>query len=130
VPQIAGVTGEHHNLSHHGFDKAKVEQLKKIESELVRCFGRLLTSMTAKAEASGTLLDHTAVLFGSNLGNANSHESRNLPILLAGGGFKHRGYVAAEKDRTIPLCNVFLTMLNSMGLETRSFAQSTGELSL
>ena len=130
VPQIAGVSGEHHNLSHHGFDKAKVDQLKKIESELMRCFGRLLTGMTAKTEAGGTLLDHTAVLFGSNLGNANSHDAKNLPVILAGGGFKHRGFVANNSDKSTPLCNLYLTMLNSMGMETRSFAQSTGEVSL
>ncbi|CAN5548038.1 DUF1552 domain-containing protein [soil metagenome] len=130
VPQIAGVSGEHHNLSHHGFDKAKLEQLKKIESELVRGFGRLLTNMTAKAEAGGTLLDHTAVLFGSNLGNANSHDTKDLPTILAGGGFKHRGFVANKPDKSTPLCNLYLTMLNSMGMETKAFAQSTGEVSL
>jgi hypothetical protein len=86
--------------------------------------------MTAKTEAGGTLLDHTAVLFGSNLGNANSHDTNNLPIILAGGGFKHRGFVAGKADKNTPLCNVFLTMLNSMGMETKNFAQSTGEVSL
>ena len=131
VPQIAGVSGEHHNLSHHGFDKAKVEQLRKIESELVRCFGKLLTKMAAKAESGSTLLDNTAVVFGSNLGNANSHEARNLPIFLAGGGFKHRGFVANNNpEKSTPLCNLYLTMLNSMGMETKAFAQSTGEVSL
>jgi hypothetical protein len=129
VPQVEGVSLEHHNLSHHGRDKAKIEQLKKIESALVKCFGSLLTQLKAKKEGADTLLGNTSVLFGSNLGNANSHDPRNLPIFLAGGGYKHGRYVARKKDDTAPLCNLFVTMLNRMGLETESFAQSNGALS-
>ena len=128
VPQVDGVSLEHHNLSHHGRDKAKIEQLKKIESALVNCFGSLLTQLKAKKEGAGTLLGSSSVLFGSNLGNANSHDPRNLPILLAGGGFRHGSYVARKKGDTAPLCNLFVSMLNKMGLETESFAQSNGAL--
>ena len=129
VPQVDGVSLEHHNLSHHGRDKSKIQQLKKIESALLNCFGSLLAQLKAKKEGMGTLLDSSSVLFGSNLGNANSHDPRNLPIFLAGGGFKHGGYVARRKGDTAPLCNLFVTMLNNMGLETESFAQSNGALS-
>ncbi len=129
VPQVDGVSLEHHNLSHHGRDKSKIEQLKKIESALVNCFGSLLGQLKAKKEGTGTLLDSSSVLFGSNLGNANSHDPRNLPIFLAGGGFRHGGYVARRKGDTAPLCNLFVSMLNNMGLETESFAQSNGALS-
>ena len=129
VPQVDGVSLEHHNLSHHGRDKSKIQQLKKIESALVNCFGSLLGQLKAKKEGMGTLLDSSSVLFGSNLGNANSHDPRNLPIFLAGGGFRHGGYVARRKGDTAPLCNLFVSMLNNMGLETESFAQSNGALS-
>ena len=129
VPQVDGVSLEHHNLSHHGRDKSKIKQLKKIESALVNCFGSLLTQLKAKKEGADTLLGNTSVLFGSNLGNANSHDPRNLPIFLAGGGFRHGSYVARKKDDTAPLCNLFVSMLNHMGLETESFAQSNGALS-
>ncbi|MDE0739884.1 MAG: DUF1552 domain-containing protein [Planctomycetota bacterium] len=129
VPQVDGVSLEHHNLSHHGRDKAKIVQLKKIESALVNCFGSLLAQLKAKKEGTGTLLGNTSVLFGSNLGNANSHDPRNLPIFLAGGGFRHGSYVARKKGDTAPLCNLFVSMLNKMGLETESFAQSKGSLS-
>ena len=129
VPQVDGVSLEHHNLSHHGRDKSKIQQLKKIESALVNCFGSLLGQLKAKKEGTGTLLDSSSVLFGSNLGNANSHDPRNLPIFLAGGGFRHGGYVARRKGDTAPLCNLFVSMLNNMGLETESFAQSNGALS-
>ena len=126
VPQVEGVSAEHHNLSHHGKDEARIEQLRRIESELVKCFGSLLTQMKGRAEADGSLLDRTSILFGSNLGNANSHDPRNLPIFLAGGGFQHGHYVA--HDEGTPLCNLFVAMLNNMGLETESFGQSHGTL--
>ncbi len=129
VPKVAGVSQEHHNLSHHGQDQSKIEQLKKIESELVKCFGSLMAQMKDKKENGRTLLDNTSVMFGSNLGNANAHDARNLPILLAGGGYRHGRYVAQGKKNNAPLCNLFVTMLNNMGIETESFGQSTGTLS-
>ena len=129
VPKVEGVTGNHHNLSHHGQDKAKIEQLQKIETEIVECFASLLGQMKSKSEAGSTLLDHTSILFGSNLGNANAHHARNLPVFLAGGGFKHGGYVALDKGAGTPLCNLFVTMLNNMEMQTESFSQSSGALS-
>ncbi|MEM7312487.1 MAG: DUF1552 domain-containing protein [Planctomycetota bacterium] len=127
VPKVAGVSAEHHNLSHHGQDESKIEQLKKIEKQIVSCFGDLLTQLKGKPEQSQSLLDNTAVLFGSNLGNANAHDPRNLPIFLAGGGYKHGSYVSLDKDG-VPLCNLFVSMLNNMHVETESFGQSTGSL--
>jgi hypothetical protein len=127
VPKVEGVTGNHHNLSHHGQDPAKIEQLQRIETKIVECFGSLLAQMKSRKESGSALLGNTSILFGSNLGNANAHHARNLPIFLAGGGFKHGRYVT-HKEGT-PLCNLFVTMLNNMGLETESFGQSTGELS-
>ena len=126
VPKVDGVTGNHHNLSHHGQDKAKIKQLRKIETEIVECFSSLLSQMKSKSESGLTLLDSTSILFGSNLGNANAHHARNLPIFLAGGGFKHGRYVAHK--RGMPLCNLFVTLLNNMGTETESFGQSAGQL--
>ena len=84
--------------------------------------------MKAKSEAGSTLLDNTSILFGSNLGNANAHHARNLPIFLAGGGFKHGRYVARARNKNTPLSNLFVTMLNNAGLETESFGQSGGSL--
>ena len=98
----------------------------KIETKIVDCFGSLLSQMKSKKESDSTLLDNTAVLFGSNLGNANAHHARNLPIFLAGGGFQHGRYVAQQEET--PLCNLFVTMLNRAGLDTNAFGQSTGEL--
>ena len=129
VPKVEGVTGNHHNLSHHGQDMAKIAELQKIETGIVNCFGSLLGQMKAKSESGSTLLDSTSILFGSNLGNANAHHARNLPIFLAGGGFKHGQYIAHDSKKNTPLCNLFVTMLNNAGLETESFGQSRGSLS-
>ena len=129
VPQVEGVTGNHHNLSHHGQDKAKILQLEKIELSIVNCFASLLSQMKSKSETGSTLLDNTSILFGSNLGNANAHHARNLPIFLAGGGFKHGRYVTHKTADNTPLSNLFVTMINGMGLEADSFGQSTSALS-
>ena len=128
VPKVAGVSTEHHTLSHHGQNQAKIDQLKQVEKGLVGCFGDLLDQLKHKTEAGGNLLARTSVLFGSNLGNANSHDARNLPIILAGGGFAHGRHVARDKTDNFPLCDLFVTMLNQAGVETDSFAQSAGRL--
>jgi hypothetical protein len=126
VPDIVGVAGNHHNLSHHGQDEDKIRQLRSVESKLLGCFTSLLDQLKSKTEANATLLDRTSVLFGSNLGNANMHDTRNLPIILAGGGFNHGKYV--QKAVSTPLSNLFVTMLNNLGLRNESFGQSTGPL--
>jgi hypothetical protein len=128
VPRIQGVTAEHHNLSHHGRDPQKIEQLKIIETEILKCFAEFLSRMAQPYEADSRLLDRTSVLFGSNLGNANAHDPTNLPIILAGGDYSHGRYVAYDKRNNIPLCNLFVNLLGNMGIETASFATSTGNL--
>lgn len=126
VPKVEGVTGNHHNLSHHGQDEEKIDQLERIEGGIVGCYADLLSQMKEKTEGDRTLLDNTSVLFGSNLGNANAHHANNLPIFLAGGGFKHGQYVKQKKGT--PLCNLFVSMLNQAGIETDEFGQSEGTL--
>ena len=128
VPKVEGVTADQHNLSHHGQDQRKIDQLKIVETEIVRRFGELLTALRAQSEGDGSVLDYTTLLFGSNLGNANSHVAVNLPILLAGGGFSHGKHIAHEGEHNAPLCNLFVTMLRSVGVEADSFGQSTGAL--
>ena len=129
VPQIDGVESEHHNLSHHGRDEAKIAQLKKIETAILDCYGGLLDQLKMKEEAGARLLDKTTVMFGSNLGNANAHDPSNLPIFLAGGGFEHGKYVAFDRKNNQPLSNLYMTMLNKMGFPAESFSTSTGDLS-
>ena len=127
IPQVQGVSVDHHNLSHHGQDDAKIGQLKRIETEIVEAFGGLLDELAARNDSDGNLLDSTTVLFGSNLGNANAHTSHDLPVLLAGGGYQHGGHIVHEGENA-PLCNLFVTLLQTMGVETDAFGQSTGTL--
>ena len=128
VPRLPGVSGETHGLTHHGGDPEKLADLEIIERILFRSLARLLAGLDSSREAGGTLLDLTAVLFGSNLSNANSHDSTNLPILLAGGGFKHGQHLAYDRHNNAPLCNLFVSMLQQFGIETDAFGSSTGTL--
>ena len=89
----------------------------------------LLTTLAATPTAdSKRLLDHTMVLYGSNLGDANVHNCTNLPVLLAGGGFKHGQHLAFDTVQNKPLCNLFVSMLQRMGVETDSFGSNAGTL--
>jgi len=74
------------------------------------------------------LLDRTMVFFSSNLGNASNHSSRNLPVLLAGGGFQHGQHLAFDPANPPPLCNLYVSMLQRLGIEADRFASSTGTL--
>ncbi len=130
VPNIAGVQREHHPLSHHGQDPSRIAELKIIESQILSTFSNLLTKLGQNTELGSRLLDHTAVLFGSNLGNANAHDPKNLPIFLAGGGYKHGRYVAHDPNNNTPLSNLFVTILQRMGVEAERFATTTGSLNV
>ncbi|MGK0188030.1 MAG: hypothetical protein ACI9R3_003822 [Verrucomicrobiales bacterium] len=128
VPPVSGVTIDHHNLSHHGQEPDKIAQLRLIETEQFRVFSSLIDKLRKKQEKGKSLLDDTMVLFGSNLGNANSHDTRNLPILLAGGGFKLGQHTAFDPNKNAPLCNLYVSMLKQLGIETDAFGSSTGTL--
>lgn len=127
-PKMPGISGETHGLTHHGGDPDKLALLETVEQTLYGSFARLLDGLAGAGEAGGTLLDNTMVLFGSNLSNANSHDSTNLPILLAGGGFRHGQHLAFDKHNNLPLSNLFVSMLQQYGLKVDSFASSTGTL--
>ena len=124
VPEIAGVKNDWHNLSHHGQDTAKIEELKVIELAEFTAFAAFLT----KLKSTG-LLDTTAVLFGSNLGNASAHSTANLPLVLAGGGYQHGRHIAVEKGKHV-FSNLFVHLAQRMGVETDQFGFSTGVLDL
>ena len=128
VPKVDGVSGEHHGLSHHGQDEAKIAQLKLVEIEIVKRFGALLDRLDERADEGSSLLDSTTVLFGSNLGNANSHSAKHLPILVAGGPFAHGRHVVHDGEEDAPLSNLFLALLHAFGVPAETFGHSTGPL--
>ena len=121
-------TTGYHDLSHHGQAADKVRQLEEADRRQMALLKNLLENLSEKQDGEARLLDHTMVLFGSNMGDANTHDNSNLPILLAGGGLKHGQYLAFSHDNNRPLCNLFVTMLQNMGLETDAFGSSTGTL--
>ena len=127
-PPIPGVTMDYHNLSHHGREPDKIAQLRLIEMEHMRAFADLLRGLRDAREGEGSLLDRTLVLLGSNLGNGSSHNCKNMPVILAGGGFDHGQHLAFDTENNEPLPNLFVTMLQRLGIETDRFASSTGTL--
>lgn len=126
VPTIPGVSNDWHNLSHHGKDPAKIDELKVIEEAEFSALTDFLTKLTKIEENGRPLLDHTIVLFGSNLGNASSHDWHNLPLVLAGGGFKHGSHVAHDPKQNTPFANLLLMLAQQMGLEIDRFGPSAG----
>lgn len=121
-------TESYHGLSHHGQAEEKVRQLQEIDRRQMELLNRALSRLASRKENGERLLDRTMVLYGSSMGDANIHDNTNLPILLAGGGFKHGRHIAFKRDNNAPLCNLFVTMMQRMGVETESFASSTGPL--
>ena len=125
---IANVTLAHHDASHHGQEPSKVEQLSMIEEAEVGVFGEFLTRLQASREGDHNLLDRTMVLFTSNLGNSSSHDNTSLPTLLAGGGFKHQGHLGYDPKNNMLMSNLYVRMMQQMGIESNSFGASTGVL--
>jgi hypothetical protein len=128
VPPVPGVSLGHHDLSHHGKDPNKIEQLKKLETEKMKTLRDFLKNLKATKEDGGTLLDRTTVFFSSNLADASTHAVKNMPVLLAGGGFKHGNHLAFDPKNNPPLCNLYVSMLQRLGLEVSKFGSSTGTL--
>jgi len=128
VPPIPGVSLGHHDLSHHGKDPTKIEQLKKLETEKMKTLRDFLKKLKETREDGGALLDRTMVFFSSNLADASTHGVKNMPILLAGGGFKHGSHLAFDPKDNPPLCNLYVSMLQRLGLEVNKFGSSTGTL--
>jgi hypothetical protein len=128
VPPVSGVNYGHHDLSHHGQDPTKIAQLKKVELEEMKALRDFLAKLKQSKEDGDTLLDRTMVLFTSNLGNAATHGVKNLPIVLAGGGFKHGQHLAFDPKDPPPLCNLYVSMLQRLGIETDKFGSGKGTL--
>ncbi len=123
----------YHGYSHHGKSPDLLKGLTVIEKHQMENFSRFLDKLkTIEDPGRGRLFDHTMVLFGSGIGNGSSHSNKNLPVLLAGGGFQHKGHVVLpeKKRERIPLCNLYLTMLQRFGLEIDQFNAGTGTFAM
>jgi hypothetical protein len=130
VLQIRGaiITDGYHNLSHHGKAEDKLAQLKIIDEWQMRLLAGLFADLKSVREGEGRLLDHSMILYGSNLGDANAHSTNNLPVVFAGGGFRHGQHLSFDPQQNYPLPNLFVSMLQRMGIEANTFASSTGTM--
>ena len=127
---LDGVTTGYHSLSHHGRRSDKLEQLEIIESFYISQVARFIDKLKTSPGEEGQLLDETMVLFGSALSDAARHSNRNLPIMVAGGGFKHKGHFDAKQfnGRATPLNNLYTSMLQNFGLEMEKYNTATGDV--
>ena len=126
--QIPGVKTMCHELTHHGNREDRLGELRLIEEAQFSALGELLKGMDAAREQGSSLLDRTAVLYGTNMGSANSHANDNLPVLLAGGGFRHAGHLAFDRKKNYPLTNLYVSLLQSLGVEASNFSSGTGTM--
>ena len=128
LPQNLGIEKSYHSMSHHGNDEATIKNLLTLETYQIDQFGKFVTRLSKLDDGDRTLLDSTSVLFGSGIGDANTHRNNDLPILLAGGGYRHGEFkkVASSGPNKVPLCNLYVDLAQRMGVETESFGSSTG----
>lgn len=125
-----GISDPHHPLTHHQFDPVKIAKVEKIDFMRSKMLAYFLEKMRATRDGDGSLLDHSMIVYGSCISDGNSHENSDLPILLLGGGanVKMGRHIMYPKDT--PVCNLYLTMLDKLGIPVESFGDSTGKLEL
>lgn len=128
LDHVHTTTDGYHSLSHHGKNAKKLDQLKNIDLLHMKLLAKLMEDLKGAKEDGAPLLDRTMILYGSNLGNASAHTTNNLPTLLMGGGFNHGQHLVFDTERNYPLPNLFVSMLQRMGIDADKFASSTGTM--
>ena len=114
-----------HNITHHGNRPEVLAELRGHEERQFEVLGGFLKSLNETKEEGQSLLDRTMVLYGTCMGSANSHSNVNLPVLLAGGGFKHGQHLAFDQQNNYPLTNLFVSMLQRLGIGVDAFSTGT-----
>src|SRR5437868_11097911 len=124
-PEI-GVPDPHHPLTHHRGHPDFIEKVTKINCYHVELFAKFVQKLKSIPEADGTLLDHSAIVYGGALSDGNAHSNFDLPLLLAGhlGGATGRLHIASEPKT--PVANLVVSLLNGAGFEAQNFADRTG----
>jgi hypothetical protein len=128
TPKLPGIKSSTHPLTHHGQQPDKIEQLKTIEGAQFAAVAEFLSGLKSSKEQGISLLDRTACVFGTNMGSANSHSNTNLLVLVAGGGFKHGAHVAFDTKNNYNLGNLYVSLLQRIGLPTEKFSSGTGTM--
>jgi hypothetical protein len=124
-----GVSDGHHSITHHQGDPVKIDNVAKIDAHLVKTFAYFLEKLKATPDGDGNLLDHSMIVYGSSLSDANAHTHHDLPICLVGGGvgqIKGGRHIRYPKDT--PLNNLYLNLLDRAGVPVDNFGDSTGKL--
>ena len=131
-PTHLGISKSHHTLSHHNNDEESIKLLVKLETYQIEQFNKFVSRLSKMDDGDRTLLDSTSVLFGSGIGDANAHKNADLPIILAGGGYRHGEFkkLPASGANKVPLCNLYVDIAQRMGVETDSFGNSTDRFGL
>ncbi|MDF1843585.1 MAG: DUF1552 domain-containing protein [Rubripirellula sp.] len=120
--KVPGATGGWHTLSHHGGKPDVLEKLCRVEADIIKHLNEFLVAMDGIKEGAGTLLDHTPVIIGSNVGDSSNHTCNNLPTIVAGGGYRHQSHTVLEKPT--PLCNLWLELLHKHDIDAGKFGTS------
>lgn len=115
-----------HNITHHGNRPEVIDELRGHEERQFAVLGDFLKLLQETKEEGESLLDRTMVLYGTCMGSANSHANTNLPVLIAGGGFRHGQHLAFDQENNYPLTNLFVSMLQRLGIETDEFSTGKG----
>ncbi len=132
LPQDLGIDKSYHGLSHHGNDEAAIKHLVTLETYQIEQFGKFVARLAKMDDGDRTLLDSTTVLFGSGIGDSNTHKNSDLPIVLAGGGYRHGEFkkLPAQGPNKVPLCNLYVDLAQRMGVEVDAFGNSTGRFGI
>lgn len=128
IKGIDGVTDSYHSLSHHGKDEEKLRQLAIVEQAILDNWGNFLRQLKQHQQQDRNLLDETMVFLTSNLGNASNHNNQNMPVLLAGGGFKHGQHLAFDQKNNYPLPKLYVNTLQQLGLPFEKFSRTKGTM--
>jgi len=124
------LSSRYHAYTHNGKVPGALKGMQTIDTFQLSQVSRFMKKLDGIKEpnSNGTMLDHTIVLFGSAMGYGGTHSNRNLPILIGGGGLKHRGHVDLKQHNgsNTPLCNLYLSILHKFGIERDVFNKSTG----
>ena len=126
--KVPGATGGWHTMSHHGGQPDVIEQLSRVERDIMNHLNQFLYDLDQIDEGNGSLLDNTTVVIGSNFGDSSNHTCNNLPTIVAGGGYRHQSQTDLEKPT--PLCNLYLELLHKFNIDAGQFGTGKKDLGL
>ena len=126
-PEI-GVPDPHHPLTHHQNNPDWIEKITKVNSFHTELFSKFIGKLRSMPEGDGTVLDHSIIVYGSGISDGNEHTHEDLPVLLVGGGGGVQGNRHVVYEPNTPMTNLYLTLLDRIGVRQESIGDSTGQI--